>query len=81
VSKPVAEIAYSGDVEVRQYRRGTYLGRDHLEALIERALGAHYSFGEGWRGFGVVSITLYDEPPADLPADLRERSVRYPAGG
>lgn len=76
MSGPVAEIAFSGDVEVRRYRRGTHLGRDHLEALIERSLGPRYRFGEGWRGFGVVSIVLYDEPPPEHaePAapDLRE---------
>jgi len=65
VSGPVADIVFSGDVEVRRYRRGTYLGRDHLEALIERALGPRYRFGEGWRGYGVVSIVLYDELPPE----------------
>jgi hypothetical protein len=64
VDEPVAEIRFSGDVEVRAFRRGTYLARDHLETLIERALGNRYRFGEGWSGFGVVSISLYDSPPA-----------------
>jgi hypothetical protein len=63
VSKPVAEVSDSGDAEVRPYRRGTYLGRDHLETMIERALGNRYRFGAGWRGHAVVSISLYDRQP------------------
>jgi len=59
----VAEIRFSGDVEVRPFRRGTYLGNEHLETLIERALGSRYRFGVGWKGFGVVSISFYEEPP------------------
>jgi hypothetical protein len=64
VNEPVAEIHFTGDVEVSAFRRGTYLARGHLDTLIERALGRHYRFGEGWSGFGVVSISLYDSPPA-----------------
>ena len=62
MTEPVAEIVFSGDVVVRAHRRGTSLARDHLEALIERSLGNRYRFGEGWRGFGVVSMSLYEEP-------------------
>lgn len=61
--KPVAEIRYSGDAELRPYRRGTYLGRDHLETMIERALGSRYRFGAGWQGYAVVTISLYDRLP------------------
>jgi len=61
MDKPVAEIHYSGELQVRPYRRGTYLGDRHLEELIERALGSRYSFGEGWRGEGEVTIRLFDE--------------------
>jgi hypothetical protein len=63
VSEPVADIRYSGEVEVRPFRRGTYLGHDHLETLIERALGSRYQSGGGWKGFAVVSIALYEESP------------------
>jgi hypothetical protein len=63
VNEPVAEIRFEGDVQVRAFRRGTYLGRDHLEAVIERALGERYRFGDGWSGYGVVSLSLYEEPP------------------
>ena len=45
MNDPVAEIRYRGGVQVRPYRRGTYLGDTHLEQLIERALGDRYSFG------------------------------------
>jgi hypothetical protein len=62
---PVGEIRYSGEIHVRPYRRGTYLGDDHLETLIEQALGAHYSFGRGWEGHAVVSIEFHDSPGAD----------------
>ncbi|HSP72613.1 MAG TPA: hypothetical protein VLN26_09610 [Gaiellaceae bacterium] len=65
MSEPVGEIRYSGELRVRPYRRGTYLGEDYLESLIERALRGRYRFGEGWKGFAVVSIVLYERPPAD----------------
>ena len=58
---PIAEIRYSGGVQVRPYRRGTYLGENHLEEMIERALGSRYSFGEGWRGEAEITIRLFDE--------------------
>jgi hypothetical protein len=64
VNEPVAEVRFEGDVQVRPFRRGTYLARDHLETLIERALGNRYRFGAGWSGFGIVSISLYEQPPA-----------------
>jgi hypothetical protein len=57
---PVAEIRYSGELHVRPYRRGTYLGDRHLEQLIEGALGRRYSFGQGWRGEAEISIRLFD---------------------
>ena len=63
MDQPVAEIAFRGDIEVRPFRRGTYLGHEHLETLIEHALGERYHFGAGWQGYGVVSISLYDRPP------------------
>jgi hypothetical protein len=63
VREPAAEIRYRGDVEVRPFRRGTYLGREHLETMIEGALGSRYQFGGGWKGFAVVSILLYEGPP------------------
>jgi hypothetical protein len=66
MSEQVAEIRYRGDVHVRPFRRGTYLSDEHLEQLIERALAERYRFGSGWRGYGVVSIELYDEPPDDV---------------
>jgi hypothetical protein len=62
VSEPVAKIEYEGALQVRSYRRGTYLGDAHLEQVIERALAGRYGFGKGWSGYGVVSIELYDEP-------------------
>jgi hypothetical protein len=65
MSERVAEIRFSGELEVRPFRRGTYLGHEHLETLIERALGSRYRFGVGWNGFGVVSIELYAEPPGE----------------
>jgi hypothetical protein len=58
---PVAEIRYSGEMQVRPYRRGTYLGDRHLEEMIERALGSHYSFGGGWRGEVELTLRLFDE--------------------
>lgn len=58
---PVAEIRYSGELHVRPYRRGTYLGDRHLEEMIERALGSRYSFGRGWRGEAEVTIRLFDK--------------------
>ena len=58
---------------MRPFRRGTYLARDHLDTLIERALGSRYRFGDGWRGFGVVTIALYDEPPAGDEAPAGDR--------
>lgn len=67
MAEPVAELRYQGEIQVQPYRRGTFLGRDHLQELIERALGDRYSFGAGWRGHAVVTIELYDEEP-DAPA-------------
>jgi hypothetical protein len=58
--EPVAELRYEGEISVHPYRRGTYLGGTHLEELIERTLGARYSFGAGWRGRAVVRIELYE---------------------
>ena len=58
---PVAEIRYSGELQVRPYRRGTYLGGHQLEDVIERALGSRCSFGEGWRGQAEITIRLFDE--------------------
>ncbi|HYA09557.1 MAG TPA: hypothetical protein VEG24_08190 [Gaiellaceae bacterium] len=71
MSEPVAEIRYSGDIHVRPYRRGTYLGDDLLEALIEETLGDRYRFGEGWHGTAVVSIQLHERPAGatSLPSD------------
>ena len=63
MSDPVAEIQFSGTIHVRAYRRGVYLGEEHLETLIERALGDRYGYGSGWDGHAVVSIAFYDEPP------------------
>jgi hypothetical protein len=81
VREPVAEIRFTGDVEVRKFRRGTNLARDHLETLIERALGSCYRFGGGWSGFGVVSISLYDSPPAgDGNEGTAERQVQVVIG-
>jgi len=57
---PIVEIRYSGELHVRPYRRGTYLGDRHLEEVIEQALGSRYSFGEGWRGEADVTIRLFD---------------------
>ncbi|HEY3187981.1 MAG TPA: hypothetical protein VGJ70_10925 [Solirubrobacteraceae bacterium] len=71
MNDPVAHLRYEGEINVQPYRRGTYLGPTHLEELIERTLGQQYSFGNGWRGYAVVSLQLYDERPegADAPAD------------
>jgi hypothetical protein len=63
VSESVGEISYRGAVHVRPWRRGTYLGADHLETLVEQALGLRYSYGGGWDGYAVVSIAFHDEPP------------------
>lgn len=68
IGEPVAEIRHEGPIHVRPYRRGTYLGDDHLESLVERALRGRYRFGEGWKGFAIVSIVLYDEAPAGKDA-------------
>lgn len=62
--EPAAQLRYEGPIAVQPYRRGTYLGADHLEQLIERTLGERYSFGAGWRGRAVVSIELFDDDPA-----------------
>jgi hypothetical protein len=70
MSEPVAAIEYQGAIQVRQYHRGTYLAGEHLEELIERRLGDRYSFGQGWRGFAVVSIALYEDE-SDLPAPAK----------
>ena len=71
MSERIAEIAYRGDVHIRPYHRGTYLGADHLETLIERALGERYSYGGGWDGYAVVSIAFHADPPAETD---RERA-------
>ena len=63
MSERVAEIRYRGEIHVRPYRRGTYLGGEHLETLIEQTLGDPYRFGEGWDGFAVVSIELRERRP------------------
>jgi len=60
MESPVTEIDYTGELQVRPYRRGTYLGDEHLEEVIERALGPRYSFGKGWRGHAVVTIRLFE---------------------
>jgi hypothetical protein len=65
VSEPIAEITYRGDIQVRPYRRGTYLGGDHLETLVERALADRYSYGGGWHGYAVISIAFHDRQPPD----------------
>ncbi len=65
MADPIGEIHYRGELHVRPYRRGTYLGDEYLEEAIERALGARYRFGSGWDGFAIVSIALYDEPAPD----------------
>lgn len=65
MSEPVAGIDYRGEIQVRPYRRGTYLGDQYLDSLVERSLGARYRFGEGWSGFAVVTIRLYEQPPDD----------------
>ena len=62
MSEPVAELRYSGEIYVRPYRRGTYLGAKHLEELIEETLGDRYRFGEGWQGTAVISIQLHERP-------------------
>jgi hypothetical protein len=54
------EIRYSGELDVRPYRRGTYFGPRLLEEVIQRALGPRYSFGVGWRGEAEVLIRLFD---------------------
>jgi len=62
MSEPIAEIRFDGELEVRPYRRGTYLGGRYIEELIEDALRGRASFGHGWRGRAVVSISFYEEP-------------------
>jgi hypothetical protein len=57
---PITEIRYDGALEVRPYRRGTFLGPRHLDEVIEHALGPRYSFGEGWRGEAEITIRLFD---------------------
>ena len=66
MSEPIAEIQFDGELEVRPYRRGTYLGGAYIEELIEKALRGRVSFGHGWRGRAVVSISFYDEPSEEL---------------
>jgi hypothetical protein len=61
MADPVAQLRYEGPIQVQPYRRGTLLGRDHLQVLIEHALGSRSSFGEGWRGRAVVRIELYED--------------------
>ena len=56
MSSVFAKIDYQGDIHVRPYHRGTYIGAEHLESLIEKALGERYSYGRGWDGHAVVSI-------------------------
>jgi len=73
VANPVAELRYEGTIDVRPYRRGTFLGKDHLELLIERTLGTRYSFGQGWHGHARVSIELYEREPGG-----EERTAREP---
>lgn len=68
MADPIAEVRYDGDLEVRPYRRGTYLGGRYLEELIEEALRGRLTYGHGWRGRAVVSIEFYEEP--------RQASVR-----
>lgn len=75
VSDPVGELHYRGDVHVRSYRRGIYLGGAHLEQLIERALGHRFSFGQGWRGYAVVSIELYEREPDAEAAEAEADSA------
>jgi len=48
---PVAHIRFRGGVEVRPFRRGTYLDREHLDALIERSLADRDRFGSGRKGY------------------------------
>ena len=71
MSEPVAEIQYSGEMHVRPFRRGTYLGDELLEALIEETLGDRYRFGEGWHGIAIVSIQMHERPVGaqSLPSD------------
>lgn len=78
MNEPVADIEFKGTLEARAFRRGTYLGRDHLDSLIEQALGKRYSFGAGWRGYASVSIRLYDRPPdeAAVEASAEARAER-----
>ena len=73
MNTPVAEIRYSGELHVRPYRRGIYLGDSHLEELIERALGARCSFGGGWRGEAEITIRLFDRTSAPASPDTKER--------
>jgi hypothetical protein len=48
VAERVAELRYRGAVQVRPYRYGTYLDGEHLEQLVEQALGPRYTYGQGW---------------------------------
>ena len=65
MSDPIGELSYSGEVDVRPFRRGTYLGADYLEDMVERALGARYSYGSGWRGVADVSIVFRERTPQE----------------
>lgn len=56
------EIRYSGELDVRPYRRGAYVGSRLLDEVIEQARGSRYSFGSGWRGEAEVTIRLFEAP-------------------
>ena len=62
------DIRYAGELQVRPYRRGTYLGGRHLEEMIEEALGPRYSFGRGWRGEAEITIRLWEPHEKDAAA-------------
>jgi len=68
MTEPVTEIRYTGEVQVRPYRRGTWLGARHFDEVIERALGDRYSFGEGWQGEAEVTIRLFERQEGENAA-------------